>query len=41
MNGWDILLKMAKALLISLLVVLLSALVHGSAWNADFEELEE
>ena len=40
MNGWDILLKLAKALLAALLVVLLSALIHGSKWNADFEQLE-
>lgn len=40
MNGWDILLKLAKVLLAALLVVLLSALIHGSKWNADFEQLE-
>lgn len=40
MNGWDILLKLTKVLLVALLVVLLSALIHGSKWNADFEELE-
>ena len=41
MNGWDILLKLAKALLAALLVVMLAAMIHGSTWKADFEELEE
>lgn len=40
MNGWDFLLKLAKVFLVALLVILLSTLIHGSRWNADFEELE-
>ena len=41
MNRWDMLLKLAKALLAALLVVMLAAMIHGSTWKADFEELEE
>lgn len=40
MNGWDFVLKLAKVLLVALLVVLLSALIRGSRWKADFAELE-
>ena len=40
MNGWDILLKTAKVFLVGLLVVMLSGLVRGSAWNPDFGALE-
>lgn len=40
MDGWDFLLKLMKVLLVALLVVLLSALIYGSKWNADFGELE-
>ena len=39
MNGWDILLKLAKVLLVGLLVVLLTTMIHGSTWHGDFKEL--
>ena len=41
MNGWDILLKLAKVLLVGLLVVLLTTLIHGSTWHGDFKELRK
>lgn len=41
MNGWDILLKLTKVLLVGLLAVLLTALIHGSTWHGDFGELRK